>query len=178
MEQLAGLAAQGTLSEAAAQALAQALDQLDQALFAAPAPGAQPGVPGQGTPLPGAGPLAAAAQAALAAAGQLMSAAGAAQGQAMAQARGGPGLMPSPMPFSEGYAGESKGGAAAEAVVGAFAALPEFKLAGKDRTWGKLPPKLARDLMEGRRERVAEEYRTMVETYFRVVAEKARKSAR
>jgi hypothetical protein len=31
--------------------------------------------------------------------------------------------------------------------------------------------------MEGRREKVPEEYRAMVETYFRVIAEKARKSS-
>ena len=45
----------------------------------------------------------------------------------------------------------------------------------KEGTWGKLPPKLARDLLEARHRKVAEEYRRMVETYFRVIAEKARK---
>jgi hypothetical protein len=40
--------------------------------------------------------------------------------------------------------------------------------------WGKLPPRLARDLMEAQRENLSGEYRAMVETYFRVIAEKAR----
>jgi hypothetical protein len=44
----------------------------------------------------------------------------------------------------------------------------------KPGEWGKLPPKLARDLMEAQREGVSGEYRAMVETYFRVIAEKAR----
>src|SRR6185295_17541090 len=39
---------------------------------------------------------------------------------------------------------------------------------------GKLPPKLAKDLMEAQREGLGGEYRHMVETYFRVIAEKAR----
>ena len=41
--------------------------------------------------------------------------------------------------------------------------------------WGKLPEKMARELIEGRREKVPAEYREMVETYFRVIAEKARR---
>ncbi len=41
--------------------------------------------------------------------------------------------------------------------------------------WGKLPPKLAKDLVEGSRESVSSEYRSQVETYFRVIAERARK---
>lgn len=41
--------------------------------------------------------------------------------------------------------------------------------------WGKLPKKLARDLMDAKRENVPEEYRAMVHTYFRVIAEKSKK---
>ena len=41
--------------------------------------------------------------------------------------------------------------------------------------WGKLPPKLAKDLMESRRENVSGDYRNRVEAYFRAMASKARK---
>ena len=39
--------------------------------------------------------------------------------------------------------------------------------------WGRLPPSQMRDLIEGRREAVSDEYRRMVEAYYRVLAEKA-----
>ena len=39
----------------------------------------------------------------------------------------------------------------------------------------QLRDKSAEDLTEGRRESVSAEYRTRVETYFRVIAERARK---
>ena len=40
--------------------------------------------------------------------------------------------------------------------------------------WGNLPRKLAKDLSEAQRENVQGEYRTRIETYFRVIAEKAK----
>jgi hypothetical protein len=40
--------------------------------------------------------------------------------------------------------------------------------------WGKLPPKMAEGLLEARRENLSGEYRVMVETYFKVLAERAR----
>jgi hypothetical protein len=40
--------------------------------------------------------------------------------------------------------------------------------------WGKLPPKLARDLMESQGEGISGEYREQVDLYFRAVADKAR----
>jgi hypothetical protein len=43
--------------------------------------------------------------------------------------------------------------------------------------WGKLPPQLARELIEGQRDGSGGEYRSMIDTYFRVIAEKARASA-
>jgi hypothetical protein len=43
------------------------------------------------------------------------------------------------------------------------------------KEWGKLPPKLAKDLVEGSRESVSSEYRNQIETYFRVIAEQSRK---
>jgi hypothetical protein len=45
----------------------------------------------------------------------------------------------------------------------------------KPGDWGKLPPKLARDLLEAQRESFSGEYRHRVENYFRVIAEKAKK---
>ena len=40
--------------------------------------------------------------------------------------------------------------------------------------WGKLPPKLARDLINSQHEGVSGQYREMVEMYFRAIADKAR----
>jgi hypothetical protein len=39
--------------------------------------------------------------------------------------------------------------------------------------WAKLPPQIARDLLDGRREKVSPEYRRAIETYFRLIAETA-----
>ena len=43
---------------------------------------------------------------------------------------------------------------------------------------GAAAPKLAKDLMDGRREAVSGEYRNRVEAYFRAMAEKSRKKNR
>ena len=40
--------------------------------------------------------------------------------------------------------------------------------------WGKLPPRLAKDLMEAKRERISENYRNQVEAYFQAMSSKAR----
>ena len=64
-------------------------------------------------------------------------------------------------------------GAAVQAGAMAFQTLPALKEKLKQE-WGRLPPKLAKDLMDGRREAVSGEYRERVETYFRAMAEKAR----
>ncbi|MBI3881555.1 MAG: hypothetical protein HY301_16025 [Verrucomicrobia bacterium] len=55
----------------------------------------------------------------------------------------------------------------------AAGALPNLP-AGAAGQWGKLPPQMASQLLEGSRESVSGEYRAMVETYFRVIADKAR----
>ncbi|MCG3148996.1 MAG: hypothetical protein PCFJNLEI_02448 [Verrucomicrobiae bacterium] len=52
--------------------------------------------------------------------------------------------------------------------------LPDVRPAGGN--WGKLPPKLARDLLDSQREGVGGEYREMVEMYFRAIADKARET--
>jgi hypothetical protein len=57
--------------------------------------------------------------------------------------------------------------------------VPDFSLTPVNREeqedWGQLRGKSAEDLTEGRRESVSAEYRKRVETYFRVIAERARK---
>ncbi len=146
-----------------AQWMARTLDSLDAALHpppgsAQPSPGeAAQGQPGQPTP-------------AQSAAAQAMAAAAQAQAQSMASARS-ENLTPGQQPLSQA---ESKGGGAA-LVGGNLEAgkLPDAatRLNG---VWGKLPPKLARDLLEARREGAGGEYREMVEVYFRAVADKAR----
>jgi len=64
-------------------------------------------------------------------------------------------------------------GAAVDAGAMAFEDLPALKERAK-LEWGRLPPKLARDLLDGRREAVSGEYRNRIEAYFRAMAEKSR----
>jgi len=40
-------------------------------------------------------------------------------------------------------------------------------------TWGKLPPELARDLLQAGHDPVADEYRAQVDAYFRAIGERA-----
>ncbi len=54
--------------------------------------------------------------------------------------------------------------------------LPELQRLANGE-WGRLRALVADDVLEGRQESVAAEYRNMVETYFRVLAEKARGNA-
>jgi len=95
---------------------------------------------------------------------QAMSQAAQAQAQAMASSR----IAASRAPPSEGQAAQRAGTAGGEAVDGPRAG------AG-DPDWAKLPPKVARDLMDARREAVPEEYRPMVEAYFERLATEMQK---
>jgi hypothetical protein len=52
--------------------------------------------------------------------------------------------------------------------------IPILEKAGDDEGWGQLPPKLAKDLMEAKRERVSENYRSQVQAYFQAMSNKAR----
>ena len=70
---------------------------------------------------------------------------------------------------------ESVGGAKLGGPGGPGTPLPGMVTAKGPKTWGKLPPKLAEDLSRGAAESVPEEYRQAVETYYRVIAEKAKK---
>jgi hypothetical protein len=161
-----GQPAEGTpLGDQAAQFMAEALNALN----------AEPGQPGQphageGAPHPpGQGPGSPEA-------GQALASAAEAQAQSMRQGRQpgqgqAPGQMPGQMPFSNapgtGKGASVNSGPLAEGQLPGSAVL-------KPGEWGKLPPRLARDLMEAQRESVSGEYRTMVETYFRVIAERAK----
>jgi hypothetical protein len=93
------------------------------------------------------------------------------QGSQPGQAGQGQGQQPGQMPFSQSP-GAGKG-AQIESGARSEGQLPEGVML-RPGEWGKLPPRLARDLLEAQRENVSGEYRQMVETYFRVVAEKAR----
>lgn len=66
------------------------------------------------------------------------------------------------------------GGAKAEGDALAYKALPDAQ-GLKAGDWGKLPKKLAEQLTKGQHEAVPGDYRQAVETYYRVVAEKAKK---
>ncbi|MBI1370366.1 MAG: hypothetical protein GC162_17155 [Planctomycetes bacterium] len=180
-----------------AQYLARALDQLDQAVFNPQSNQAQPGsqasdslaqaaqqqgqpgqqAQGQGQPngqsqpgQPGQSSQSAQGQSASDALAQ----AAAAQAAAMAASRQ-KGMVPGENPLSQGFVEESIGGATTNAGDIPYQDLAAVK-AMTDADWGKLPPQLAKDLMEGRREAVGGEYRNMVETYFRVIAERARQN--
>ncbi|MBT3636055.1 MAG: hypothetical protein HN531_03880 [Opitutae bacterium] len=195
-----------------AQALAQTLDSLDQALNAESNPFGQEAVPSEGgtpsdSPLseaaqsaqqgqpgegqPGEGPpgqgqpgqgqpsqqesgqSSQAAQAqALAEAAQALAQATMAQASSMAQSR-----MQSQNAMTQGFQPNSGEGAAVDsAPITDFLELPIADLENNSKLeWSRLPPKLAKDLMDGRREAVSGEYRNRVEAYFRAMAEKSRK---
>jgi len=45
----------------------------------------------------------------------------------------------------------------------------------RDADWAKLPPKLAQELRDAQQNGVAGDYRSVVEAYFKALADKARK---
>ena len=119
-------------------------------------------------PKPGEKPNSLAARAAAAAA---MAEAAKAQQQAMAAARAD-GNVPGEQPSSD-KPGDGKSGAKIEGGEMVQGAVPELRRV-RAGEWGKLPPKLAQGLTEGQREGMAGEYRAMVDTYFKVIAERAK----
>ncbi len=160
--------------------MARMLDALDAALHATPdagsqanaqpgqPDGAQPNQPGQ--PQPGQGqpgqpdPLGQAQQA--------MNAAAQANAAAMRSARAESEGQKPDGPLATGEA--SKNGVQANAGKLSHKAIADLKPA-KAGDWGKLPKKVAEQLSQGQRESVPAEYRNQIETYYRVIAEKARK---
>lgn len=169
----------GTPASPAEQvAMARALDALDQQLNAEAAPQSAPASPadqgqtpqsaqaGQPASSPSQGsPQANAAQAAMAQAAQAAQA-------AMRQGRAQQGMAQMPgSQISQSQSAKSEGGATAQGSP------LEYKLgesqAMRKGDWGKLPKKLADQLTKGQQEAVAGDYRQAVETYYKVIAEKA-----
>ncbi|MBI2479761.1 MAG: hypothetical protein HYV60_14345, partial [Planctomycetia bacterium] len=141
--------------------LAQALDELDR-LQAEPAVAAQEGQssPAQETTL----------QQALA---QRPGVAQAAQAQ-QAQIAAARALAQQQAALSNNSAGYQQNGTPAyEGQAGAFVVRPVNRDDNED--WGKLREQAADELTKGRKEAISEEYRKSVETYFRVLAERARR---
>ena len=91
------------------------------------------------------------------------------QSQAMAQAR-----SPIQNTFNATNSLESSDQSYMEEQTLTFQEIPELDKEEFEE-WGKLPPKLAKDLMESRRENISGDYRNRVEAYFRAMASKARK---
>lgn len=135
------------------QQLARTLDELDRQAAAA----ANALQPGQPTP-PGPSRLDSLAQAA--------KAQQAAQASARMQAQ-----QAAAMAMSDG--GQESNSADNAAGNPQFSVLPVNR--DEAANWGKLRNKSAEDLTKGRSEAVSEEYRKSVETYFRVLAERAKK---
>lgn len=148
----------------AAQAQAQAMAQARQA---GQTPGQ--GEPGQGEPGQG--------QPGQSQQGQPTPPGAPQPGQGMAQGQPGQGQQPSDEPGKQpdGQGQQSGKGAAVAGSGQGVGQMPD-RAAIKRGEWGKLPPKLAEDLLEGERNGVAPEYRDLVEAYFRAIARKARDS--
>lgn len=161
--QSAGSSSPDALPQGVAETLARAMAQLDQSL-------ALPGSSGQ--------PAGEASRAASEAAVMAKDAA-TASARAMRRARSSGQMAIARGMQSEGITADSRGGAALEdSAINKNETLPMVPRAAPNERWGKLPPKLAQDLMAGRREKVADEYRDMVEAYFQMIAEKAKEDAR
>lgn len=172
--------------------LAQALDRLDERQNTPAGEPGEPVSPVQAqaqprSPAPAEAAQAAAAQkaaqqaSAQAAAQAAMQQALQAQAQAMAAARNSgrlPGETGTP-PAAVAAAASTGAANAGEARVPG-APLPPIKPFQPDATaqWGRLPTSLARDLMDSRGEAVPEEYRAMVDAYYRVIAEQSKDKPR
>ena len=188
-------------SPAEQQAMARALDALDQQLNASAAqpgansqqgqqpgqqgqPGKQPGEPGQQPGQPGQQPgqpgqpgqqpgqpgqpsdSQSASQSAMAQAAQAAAA-------SMRQSRAESSATQPDSLLSSNQSDKSLGGAKAEGTAMDAKALPNAQ-GLKPGEWGKLPRKLAEQLTKGSQEAIPGEYRQAVETYYRVLAEKAK----
>ena len=112
---------------------------------------------------------------ALAQAQQAMKAAAQANSAAMRSSRAeGDGQKPAGDVATGEQQAVSKGGVQANVGKLSHKAVPDLKSAqGGD--WGHLPKKMAEQLSQGQRENVPAEYRNQIETYYRVIAERAKK---
>lgn len=109
------------------------------------------------------------------AAQQAMQQAAQAAQQAMRQARS-QNVAPSPQSMAQkgDQQAKSEQGAMAQMNAQNHGALPDAKSL-KPGDWGKLPKQMAEQLSRGQGEAVSSEYRGQVETYYRVIAERAKK---
>ena len=132
-------------------------------------PGGKPGTPGQsgesgsGQKGPSKGEQASSAlrQAAMAQAMAMM--AMRAQGQMPGQENGNGQLIP----------GAGEQGNILDIPTPLVGELPDLKMF-KPEDWSKLPPKMAQGLLESLRENNSPEYRTAIESYFQMIAERAK----
>jgi hypothetical protein len=98
-------------------------------------------------------------------------------------ARGSRSQSVSPVPNSmASKAAASQGDPLERSTEGALAEIPEMPYGAvpdvrglKTGEWGKLPKLMAEQLSRGQSEAVASEYQSQVETYYRVIAERAKK---
>ena len=125
---------------------------------------------GSGGHYSGNGALTNASAQAMIAAARALAEASQTQSQGMAQAR-----SPIQNTFNGTNSLESNDQSYREEQELTFQEIPELDKEEFEE-WGKLPPKLAKDLMESRRENVSGDYRNRVEAYFRAMASKARKT--
>ena len=135
------------------QLLARTLDELDQTMSAEQS-SPQPA----GTPQPGLPSLAQAASA---------------QAAGMTKARMQSRQTSRNRPSLAAALKSAQGADLTDPGMPGFTVLPVNRDEAED--WGRLRDKSAQDLTEGRRESISAAYRERVETYFRVVAERARK---
>jgi len=143
------------------QQLARTLDELDRMQAAAAAMAAQPSQPGQTVQPTSAPPSRLDALAQAARAQQATQAASRIQAQQLAA-----------MSLSEGGL-QSSDSPGTESGIAEFSVMPVNR--ADSAKWGKLRSQSAEDLTKGRSEVVSEEYRKSVETYFKVLAERARR---
>jgi len=168
------------LEQARASLMAQALDQLDQGMAAQAGQGE--GQPGEGQP--GEGQPGQPGQPGQEAAAQSLAAAAAAQARAMAEARR-QGMMPgqqgapaeggAPSPQESSLASEQPGegegeGNQAELATGQ---VPDLEILADDADWGRLPSRMAEDLVRGTSQPISPEYRAAIESYYRALATRA-----
>jgi hypothetical protein len=127
-------------------------------------------IPGNG-PRSGAGSMAStpSANQAIAQALQSLQLASEAHAQSMAQQR-----TKFMMTDAQGNQLNSSDGEYQISPVAEVGDLPKFEQVMNEDEWGKLPTKLAKDLMEAEREKVSENYRNQVQAYFQAMSNKAR----
>ncbi len=159
--------------------MARALDSLDAAIHSrnnnsqAPGNEKQTSAQQQGQPQPGKDQPQN-SQESMSQAQKAMSSAAQAQAASMRSARTPPPNGEKPPTAKGGLQAKSEAGAQASAAGTAYGAIPN---AGSNAAgdWGKLPKVMAEQLTQGQRESVSSEYRNQVETYYRVIAERAKK---